>query len=143
MQGDLRQHPSFGEESSRPQAFEKSDTCLEVDSDSILYNHRSFGRSFGFRRFSRKKDPWKEWKWKELLDKCPFWFCERWPSPGNGSDPEAVIPLRGQLAARGAPGEAALGFGLGAKTTASASRELTILSKPTGKVWVANRKSVA
>ena len=38
---------------------------LLVESFSILFNHRSFQKpdafSQGFSRFSRKKDPWKEW----------------------------------------------------------------------------------
>ena len=45
---------------------------LGVDSLSILFNHRSFQKpdpfSLGFRRFSRRKDPWKEWNWKVPLE---------------------------------------------------------------------------
>ena len=31
---------------------------------------------FGFRRFSRKKDPWKEWKWKVPLE--PLFYPLDW-----------------------------------------------------------------
>ena len=48
---------------------------LGVGSLSILFNHRSFQQpsvSQGLSWFCRKKDAWKEWKWKVPLD-C-WWF---------------------------------------------------------------------
>ena len=45
-----------------------------VDSISILFNHCSFQKPIAFPQafwwFSRKKDPWKEWKWKLPLEVC-------------------------------------------------------------------------
>ena len=47
---------------------------LGVDSSSILFSHGSLQKPDpfpqGFWWFSRKKDPWKEWKWKLPLDFC-------------------------------------------------------------------------
>ena len=40
----------------------------------MLFNHCSFQKpdpfSLGFWWFSGKKDPWKEWSWKQPLDFC-------------------------------------------------------------------------
>ena len=50
---------------------------LGVDSFSILSDHRSFQKPdpfpLGLLRSLRKKDPWKEWKWKVPLETLPNW----------------------------------------------------------------------
>ena len=64
---------------SRSTATNGSSSCLsnspgilEVDFDTILFNHQALQKpdpfSLGFWRFSRKKDPEKEWKWKVPLE---------------------------------------------------------------------------
>ena len=74
--------------------FLRAGNSLGVDSVSILFNHPSFQQpdpfSLKFRRFSRKKDPWKEWTWKVPLE--------------TGFDPR-LLKLWNQGAAQGSGGK--------------------------------------
>ena len=51
---------------ARPRPFRLVGVFLGVESSSILFSHRSFQKPDpfpqGFGWFSRKKDPWKEWR---------------------------------------------------------------------------------
>ena len=64
---------------------------LGLDSFSILFNHRSFQSpdpfSLGFCRFSGKKDPWKEWKWKVPVEMSRM----LWPPQGTGYEDAGVV----------------------------------------------------
>ena len=71
-QGTQNRYPINLEHDGGPKLTPKHNIVLRVDSPffSTIVLSKTGSVSLGFRRFSRKKDPWKEWKWKVPLEHC-------------------------------------------------------------------------
>ena len=57
----------------------------------VLFKNQLF--ALGFRRFSRKKDPWKEWKWKVPMEKSSVGHL---PFPNSHGIPQVDAFCMGQ-----------------------------------------------